>query len=105
MILDVVGNKLGCLNRGIDKLIPLEMYGPLDGLSETEIETINVINNGSYEKNPHRAHDHHFRFSPHVDKEKVRWYVELDEFLKRTKANMEMERRQNESRQNKDRED
>lgn len=97
MIIDIVDNKLGCLHRRIDGMIPLDLYGPLDKFLVDEIRTINTITMQFYEERPFRASNNYFQLKTPVKKEQIQWYVDLDKYLAETKAKGELERRQNKS--------
>jgi hypothetical protein len=95
IILDIVDNKLGCLHRRIDGLIPLEMYGPLDNFSLDEIRLINAVTEKFYTSRPFRAINNFFQLNSPVRREQIEWYVELDKYLTECKTKGKMERNQN----------
>lgn len=98
IIISIVENKLACLHRRIDGIIPLDLYGPLEGkFSEEEIKLINSLTTKFYTERPFRAVNNFFQLTAPIKKEQIQWYVDLDKYLTETRAKGEMERRQNKS--------
>ncbi|MGI0015894.1 MAG: hypothetical protein ACREBU_20945, partial [Nitrososphaera sp.] len=81
LLFDIVENKLACLERGIDRIIPFEDYTP-ESTSEEDKSIMSEALNNFYKNNPVRARVSTFKFGgKYPDWFDMSWYSELDYIL------------------------
>ncbi len=86
---DLVKNHLLCIERNLNGMIPTNSYSK-DYLSEKEIKLYEKIINEFYDEHPSNVGDlRHFHFESKIKKEKIKWYIDLPDFLKECKRRAE----------------
>ena len=82
---DLVKNHIICIERSLKGMIPTSSYSK-DLLSKEEIKLYKNIINEFYDKHPSDVSDlRHFHFESKIKKEKIKWYIDLPDFLKECK--------------------
>ena len=80
LLLDIIQNKIAIIIRRINGILPLETYGELT-LTDKEQKNLQLAIKQFYQNNPVRSYDNHFQFKAIAQTQKLKWYLELDDFL------------------------
>ena len=82
---DLVRNHIECIRRNLDGILPREWYF-LEGYSEKKGLYEKLINK-FYDKHPLRMDDlEQIHLKPKIDREDVTWYLDLPDFLRKSKG-------------------
>lgn len=86
---DLVKNHIICIERNLDGMIPTGSYSE-DCLSGEETRLYVKIINEFYGKHPPHMDDLlHFHFESEIKREKIKWYLDLPNFLRECKRRSE----------------
>ena len=89
LLIDILTNHIGCIERNLKGIIPNQNYSPKD-FSDDEKEKYKKIIEDFYKKHSLNTEElRNFNFKVEVKKEKIKWYLELPEFLKECKKRSE----------------
>ncbi len=89
MLDEIIRNKMSCIERHIDGLIPLENYSSIALTDEQRSDIISMISDLDH-KRPIQAYDNVIIPTIQPSKDKIQWYIELEGFLTRCKNNKQI---------------
>ena len=89
---DLVTNRLECIKRNTTGILPTEYYF-LERLPEEEIQIYTNIVEEFYNKHSYPNNLKHFKYNTKLNPEKIKWYIDLPNFLKECKDRGEASRK------------
>jgi hypothetical protein len=77
---DIVENRIICIQRNLNGLIPKQRYD-LSNISSEEVDSMKKIVDDFYAKNPPREIAISYNYNLSISKQVIPWYLNLREFL------------------------
>jgi hypothetical protein len=87
---DIVENRIICIQRNLNGLIPKQRYD-LSNISSEEVSSMKKIVDDFYAKNPPREIAISYNYNLNINKEEIAWYLNLREFLDECKKRKEIQ--------------
>lgn len=87
---DMLENRIICIQRNLNGLIPNQIYD-LSNMSSEEVSSMKKIVDDFYAKNPPREIAISYNYNLSINKEEIHWYLNLREFLDECKKRKDVQ--------------